>query len=58
MVRIICSMEMARLWHGARNDVGMVGNGMGLHDHLLGTHRPGFDLSHPMACWNDENDQG
>jgi hypothetical protein len=38
--------------------VGMVGNGMDLHDHLLGTDRCRIDLSYPMTSWDDEDSKG
>jgi hypothetical protein len=28
-------MGLARLWHGARSDVGMVGDGLDLYDYFL-----------------------
>jgi len=46
--------RLERLWDGSWNDVGM-GNGMDLYDHLLGTCRFRYHLSHPMACGNVKN---
>lgn len=43
-----------RFWHGAR-DGGMVGDGMDLHDHFLGTHYLGSDFPYPLARWNDQS---
>ena len=44
------TMGLAGLRDGARDDVGMVGDGLDLYDHLLGVHRCGINLSHPMVC--------
>ena len=49
------SMGLARLWHGARSDVGIVGDGMDLYDYFLGTYRPRFNFSYSMVCRSNEN---
>ena len=51
-------MGVAGLRHGTWDDVGMVRNGMDLHDHLLGTDRCRIDPSYPMASWGDEDSKG
>jgi hypothetical protein len=50
--------ELGGLQYGTRDDMGMVGNGMDLHDHLLGARRRGINLPHSMAPWNDEGSKG
>ena len=51
-------MGLERLWHGSRDDVELVGDGVDLYDHLLGSDRRGINLSHPMAGWDDEDHTG
>ena len=46
------------LQYGTGNDVGMVGNGMDLHDRHLRDSHSGFDLPQPMAPWDDEGSKG
>lgn len=43
------SMGMAILWHGTRDDVGVVGIGLDLHDPLLGIGHRRFDFFNSVS---------